>query len=78
MIVRMSKVFHDSNQTKVSCTPTGWDVPEAKCDATTGGLSPGAQIALVIAGLALLCVGTFLYAKFISKKDGSGIGLFSE
>ena len=42
----------------------GWDAEEAKCDATKGGLSPGAQIALIILCLGALCVGTFLWQRW--------------
>ena len=43
----------------------------ARCDATSGGLSPAIQIALICIGLVLLCVATFLYQRFRRQKiDG--------
>ena len=52
----------------IICGPGGWSAEAAVCDATQGGLSPGGQIALVLLGLGLLCVGTFLWQKYGKKE----------
>jgi len=53
---------------RINCLATGWDVDAASCDATKGGLSPGAQIALIVACLALLCLITFLWQRYKRSK----------
>lgn len=49
----------------------GWSHQEASCDATNGGLPPGAQIALIIVALAILCAGTFAWQKYYRKTDST-------
>jgi len=51
---------------EITCLADGWDVDvsRSRCDATAGSVSPGGQIALIVLGLALLCVGTFLYQRY--------------
>ncbi|CAG5102897.1 Oidioi.mRNA.OKI2018_I69.chr1.g517.t1.cds [Oikopleura dioica] len=53
---------------EIACLPSGWDADIARCDATSGGLSPGTQVALICVGLILLCVATFLYQRFRKQK----------
>ena len=70
---------------EINCSQNGWDAglstsvlkdrikisDLARCDATSGGLSPATQIAFICVGLVLLCVGTFLYQRFRKQKiDG--------
>lgn len=54
---------------KINCLDMGWDVEEASCDATKGGLGPGAQIGLIVVCLALLCGGTFLWQRYKKQKE---------
>lgn len=60
---------------EVTCLENGWDAQASTCDATSGGVSPGGQIAMIVAGLALLCLGTFLYQRYRMKKKGEGKSL---
>ena len=53
---------------EVSCGADGWSHETASCDATNGGLTPGAQVVLIVVGLGLLCGGTFLWQKY-KKRD---------
>jgi hypothetical protein len=53
---------------EITCTNVGWDYAEATCDATNGNIRPGGQIAFILLGLVLLCVGTFLWHRHRSKQ----------
>ena len=57
--------------TEIECLPTGWSHESASCDATNGGLTPGAQMALIIVGLLLLCGATFLWQRYRKKDPNS-------
>jgi len=57
-----------ADPTEIECLPTGWSHESASCDATNGGLTPGAQMALIVVGLFLLCGATFLWQRY-RKKD---------
>ena len=52
---------------KLDCGSNGWKLPKTerilRCDATTNGISPGAQIALIGFILFLVCVITAFYQK---------------
>jgi len=52
---------------EIECLPTGWSHESASCDATNGSLPPGAQIALIVVVLGLLCGGTFAWQKYKAK-----------
>jgi len=54
---------------RVNCLETGWDVEQSSCDATKGGLSPGGQIGLIVACLAMLCISTFAWQRYKKKKE---------
>ena len=56
---------------EIECLPTGWSHESASCDATNGGLTPGAQMALIIVGLLLLCGATFLWQRYRKKDPNS-------
>ena len=49
----------------------GWSHQEASCDATNGGLPPGAQIAIIMIALGILCAGTFAWQKYYRKTDAA-------
>lgn len=48
----------------INCTPGGWDAESATCDASARGLTPGAQMVLILVGLGALSGGTFFYQKW--------------
>jgi len=53
---------------EISCGPEGWSHESASCDATNGSLPPGAQIALIVVVLGLLCGGTFAWQKYKQRQ----------
>ena len=65
---RVNVIFRPS---EIECLPTGWSHESASCDATNGGLTPGAQMALIIVGLLLLCGATFLWQRYRKKDPNS-------
>lgn len=56
---------------EIECLPTGWSHESASCDATNGSLPPGAQIALIVVVLGLLCGGTFAWQKYKARKEAA-------
>ena len=53
---------------EITCGPEGWSHESASCDATNGSLPPGAQIALIVVVLGLLCGGTFAWQKYKQRQ----------
>ena len=49
----------------------GWSHQEASCDANNGGIPPGAQIAIIMIALGMLCAGTFAWQKYYRKTEAA-------
>ena len=65
----MLKLTFCRRPAEIECSQQGWSHQEASCDATNGGLTPGAQIALIIFALAILCAATFFWQKYYKRNN---------